>query len=304
MKTDSDYEYIIPKVIYLTYKNKPPDYVLKRWQKLNPDYKIELSLDKDCILFLTEYFGSELANLFCTIKVGMYKADLWRICKLYIYGGIYADIDLVPHVSIDSLIKSNHTFYSCLSVDPNSIFQAFMVTPPKNPLLLSFIFSFVNNKPYTYNNGPTFDMYNCIQQNANVNDLNAETLYIFKKVKIIVEIGPSSEKIKVIPLYNFPCSNSSNYTIQLNKNPYPDSFEFKISNNCLIVTRTDTNGGWGYNHLANIIIPYEQKLFLFKELRGNDGSWVTAYVKYDNKKIFDSRDMEYFKKKEQGHAYK
>ena len=135
-----------------------------------------------------------------------------------------------------------------------------------------------------------------------MNDLKADTLYIFKKVKILLEIGPCSEKVKVIPLYNFPCTNK--YNIRLSKNPYPDSFEFKISNNCLIVTRTDTNGGWDYNHSADIIIPYEQKLFLFKELKGSDGSWVTAYVKYENKKIFDSRDMAYFKKKEQGQAYK
>lgn len=302
METNLVEEYNIPKVIYLTYKNKPPDYVFKRWEKLNPDYKIELSLDKDCILFLTEYFGSEIANLFCTIKVGMYKADLWRICKLYVHGGVYADIDLVPYVSIDSLIKTKHTFYSCLSIDPNSIFQAFMITPPKNPLLLSFIFSFVKNKPYNYNNGPTFDMYNCIKYNVNVDNVQADNVYNTDKVKIIVEIGSSIGKIKVIPLYNFPLN--SKYTFQLVKNIHPDSFYFKVSNNCLIVTRSDTSGGWDYNHSVEITIKSQQQIFLFKELRGSDGSWVTAHVKYKNKKIFDSRDMEYFKKKEQGQVYK
>jgi hypothetical protein len=295
-------EYNIPKVIYLTYKNKPPDYVFKRWQNLNPDYKIELSLDKDCIVFLTKFFGSKIANLFCTINVGMYKADLWRICKLYIHGGVYADIDLVPHVSVDSLIKKKYTFYSCLSIDPNSIFQAFIITPPKNPLLLSFIFSFIKNKPYNYNNGPTFDMYNCIQYQTNVDKIQAETVYHIDKVKITIEIGSSIGKIKIIPLYNFSITN--NYSFQLVKNIHPDNFHFKVVNNCLIVTRTDTNGGWDYNHSVDILIESNQQIFLFKELRGSDGSWVTAYVKYKNKKILDSRDMEYFKKKEQGEVYK
>ena len=177
-----------------------------------------------------------------------------------------------------------------------------MITPPKNPLLLSFIFSFIKNKPYTYNNGPTFDMYKCIQYNTNVEKIQADTMYNINKVKINIEIGSSNGKIKIIPLYNFPMT--SKYSFQLVQNMYPDSFHFKVENNCLIVTRKDTNGGWDYNHSVDILIESKQQLFLFKELRGNDGSWVSAYVKYKNKKIFDSRDMEYLKKKEQGQVYK
>ena len=38
----------------------------------------------------------------------MFKADLWRLCKLYVYGGIYADIDLVPYLSIDSIMNEKN----------------------------------------------------------------------------------------------------------------------------------------------------------------------------------------------------
>jgi len=53
----------------------------------------------------------------------MYKADLWRLCKLYIHGGVYADVDLVPYINIDNLDK-DITFYSCISDSNDGIFQA------------------------------------------------------------------------------------------------------------------------------------------------------------------------------------
>ena len=130
---------MFPKKIFLTYKRSPPKGVLERWKKLNPDYEIELSLDDACINFLKRYFHEDIVKLFINIPQGMFKADLWRLCKLYIYGGVYADIDLVPYTSISELIKENHKFYSCLAADKRSIFQAFIITFPKNPLILSFI---------------------------------------------------------------------------------------------------------------------------------------------------------------------
>ena len=105
------------KTIYMTYKKNIPNFIFNRWKELNPDYNIEFSMDEDCINFLSKNFNNHVVELFKKIPKGMYKADLWRLCKLYIEGGIYADIDLVPMVPIDSLIiEKNITFYSCLSL--------------------------------------------------------------------------------------------------------------------------------------------------------------------------------------------
>jgi len=83
------------KTIYFTYKKECPNFVFQRWKKLNKDYDINFSLDDDCISFLIEHFNYYIADLFMKIPQGMYKADLWRLCKLYINGGVYADVDLV-----------------------------------------------------------------------------------------------------------------------------------------------------------------------------------------------------------------
>ena len=72
------------KTIYMTYKKPIPSLVYDRWKKLNNSYEIEFSLDKDCILFLQKNFNDYIVKLFEYIPHGMYKADLWRLCKLYI----------------------------------------------------------------------------------------------------------------------------------------------------------------------------------------------------------------------------
>jgi len=53
--------------------------------------------------FLKNNFNGYIVNLFKVIHIGMYKADLWRLCKLYIHGGVYSDVDLVPYINIDTL---------------------------------------------------------------------------------------------------------------------------------------------------------------------------------------------------------
>ncbi len=127
---------MIPKNIFLSYKKLIPVRVLHRWKVLNPSYNIEFSLDADCIAFMNKHFSPVISNKFNNLQLGCYKCDLWRLCKLYINGGVYADVDLVPHMSIDSIIKDRYSFYSCLSIVPNSIFQALIIKTPRNPIIL------------------------------------------------------------------------------------------------------------------------------------------------------------------------
>jgi hypothetical protein len=282
------------KTIYMTYKKKVPDFVFSRWKSLNEDYAIEFSLDEDCVSFLEKHFNKVIADLFKKIPIGMFKADLWRLCKLYINGGIYADVDLIPHININSLDK-DITFYSCMSKDQSSVFQAFMVcfSKPRNPLILHFLMSFLINKPYNYHNGPTYDMYNCIKYNLNGIHIHPEKKYEIGEIKIPIPIGSSKENTKTIDLSYFP--DNIECTVKLNPSPYGDTFLFEIKNNTLIVRRTDTKDGWGHNHSCNICIQSDEKIFLFKENSGPNNDWVTSYITLNNKKILDSRDLNYYK---------
>ena len=281
----------INKTIYMTYKKPVPDFVYNRWKTRNPSYNIEMSLDAECILFLERYINRFVASLFNYIPKGMYKADLWRLCKLYINGGVYADVDLVPHLNIDNLSK-DITFYSCLTPRTKSIFQAFMInfSKPKNNLILIFLLSFLINKPFEKINGPTFDMYECIKYNLDGVDPEPFVRYDLEEVKIKIDVGLSDKNVKKINLYYFP--PYIKYRIQLKENTTDNKFTYRIYNNILFVKRVDENSGWDYDHSLDICIQSRESIFLFKEdWEGED--WVHASVTLGSKKILDSRDINY-----------
>jgi len=281
----------INRTIYMTYKKPVPDFVYNRWKTRNPSYNIEMSLDAECILFLERYINRFVASLFNYIPKGMYKADLWRLCKLYINGGVYADVDLVPHLKIDNLSK-DITFYSCLTPRTKSIFQAFMInfSKPKNNLILIFLLSFLINKPFEKINGPTFDMYDCIKYNLDGVDPEPFVRYDLEEVKIKIDVGSSDKNVKKINLYYFP--PYIKYRIQLKENTTGNKFTYRIYNNVLFVKRVDENSGWDYDHSLDICIQSRESIFLFKEdWEGED--WVHASVTLGSKKILDSRDINY-----------
>ena len=283
------------KTIYMTYKKEIPDKVTTRWKQLNPSYAIDFSLDNDCIQFLRTYFNDYIANLFISIPEGMYKADLWRLCKLYVHGGVYADVDLVPHLNIDGLDNSVD-FYSCLSVFQDSIFQAFVVnfSKPKNPLFYVFLLSFLMNNPYTKTNGPTYDMYYCLCYMIR-KPIRPHIKYEFV-VRIKINIGSSKTPVKCIPLHYFPIFPS--IQIKLHKHPFAERFSIIIQNHILIVTRIDASTGWDHSHAIDILFN-KTSMMLFEEKWGEINRIETCYVKHFNKKILDSRDTDFV-----NHAFK
>ncbi len=303
---------MFPKKIYLTYKKEPPKKVFKHWKKLNPNYEIEFSTDKDCIQFLKKYFGKELMKMFKKIPEGMYKADLWRLCKLYINGGVYADIDLVPYISIDELIKDQHHFYSCLALDRISIFQAFIVTFPKNPLLLSFIASFIQNKPFQngFVNGPCLDMYNCLKSSIHqFKKIKGEKVYTINEIYFPILVGFSNKNIKRIKLdilnYKFAKKYNLNFNnLKVRPHSFNDTFAYKIKGDILEIKRTDKKKGWNHFLIFHAYIgSFQQKIYLFQEYL-TDSDICNAYVEFKNKKIFDSRDLEYYKLKSENKIWK
>ena len=86
----------IPRKIFQCYKTREdvPNKVFNTIKKLNPNWEYNFYDDKDCINFLEKFYGKEYVDKFNGFKSGAHKADLWRYCVLYIYGGVYIDIDL------------------------------------------------------------------------------------------------------------------------------------------------------------------------------------------------------------------
>ncbi len=135
----------IPKVIYLCYKTKEiPNYIIPNWKKLYPDYDIKLYDNNDCIEFLKKEYDQEHVDIFNYLKDGPIKADFWRICVIYKYGGMYADIDIEPFVPIDTILDNDTTFLTCISVIYNGITPQIIVSIPNHYILKECIDKYID----------------------------------------------------------------------------------------------------------------------------------------------------------------
>jgi len=146
----------IPKVIYQSWKTKqlPAKMAenVRKVKQLNPDYQHVLYDDEDCKSFLLQHFGQNYVNAFDILVPGAFKCDLWRYAMLYVNGGIYLDIDMVPLVPLDQLISPPDTsqpdFVSIVDRTVGGIvgiYQAFIACKPGHPILLTALqLSFAN----------------------------------------------------------------------------------------------------------------------------------------------------------------
>ena len=183
----------IPRVIYQCYKDKNvPSIVKERWLKLNPGYEYRLYDNDDCYNFILENYGKNYANLFKFIKDGPIKSDFWRVCILYKYGGIYADIDIFPLLSIDDFVNSDTTLYTCATDEniDNNLNPHFIAVEPNNPLILQCINIYMKDRirrPYSYfGYSITYIMLQVLQRYLNIYQLKEN---IYRKGNQVVQLS-------------------------------------------------------------------------------------------------------------------
>ena len=105
-----------PKTIYLCYKTlEHTEKYINNWKKLNPEYEVKMYDNIMCQQFLMKEYGPVHADIFEYLKDGPIKADFWRICILYKYGGVYSDIDNEPLKPISSFLEEDVDFVTCSS---------------------------------------------------------------------------------------------------------------------------------------------------------------------------------------------
>ena len=83
---------------------------------MNPNWKYTLLTDDDNDSIVKQYFP-DFYPYYISFPYPIQRADAVRYCALYLYGGIYLDLDYICNKSFDSikltaevgLIKSNNT---------------------------------------------------------------------------------------------------------------------------------------------------------------------------------------------------
>jgi mannosyltransferase OCH1-like enzyme len=150
-----NYTQVIPLDIYQTWHSKDlPQKMSERVELLksqNPQFTHHLYDDNDCREFIKQHFNTDVLVAYDSLIPGAYKADLFRLCILFIKGGIYMDIKLVciNGFKLIELIENNHFVFDRLSCC-NGILNSFMVSKSGNTFLYKCIRQIVTNVKYKY----------------------------------------------------------------------------------------------------------------------------------------------------------
>lgn len=134
---------MMPKIIWQTYET-PINHLspeikdcIETWQQKNPEWKHMYMDANERDIFVLHEFGEEWYKIFTECNLGIVKANIWRCMILYIYGGVYTDLDTICHQSNEEWIKENYLM--TLSKDDQDQSDEYCIytiaSYPNNPIL-------------------------------------------------------------------------------------------------------------------------------------------------------------------------
>lgn len=133
----------IPKIIMQTWKtHEVPDHWKISPQSIKekmPDWQYVLMDDNDNRAFVEKYFPDFLPY-YDAFPHSIQRADAVRYCWLYIYGGLYQDLDFEVLHRMDSLFTASHGIFLVKSGNIGSYFtNSFMASVKNHPFWLEVI---------------------------------------------------------------------------------------------------------------------------------------------------------------------
>lgn len=135
----------IPKQIFQTHKsweyvqeNKALLEATASWKRWS-DYEHHFYDNAMCEAFMREHYeGTDVYKAYTRLTKPVMKADFWRYCALYRYGGIYADCDTICAEHPDVLRRDDVDLVAV--PEPSFLFcQWIFAAPPRSPVLKAVI---------------------------------------------------------------------------------------------------------------------------------------------------------------------
>lgn len=141
----------IPKIIMQTWKTQK---LPQKWKaspesikKHMPEWKYVLMTDEDNRAFVIEHFP-EYLETYDNFKYPIQRVDMIRPMFLYIYGGVYIDLDYVLNKSFEELFNNDADLYFVPSANTSIYFtNSFMASKPKHQFWLEYLKHMKNEAP-------------------------------------------------------------------------------------------------------------------------------------------------------------
>jgi hypothetical protein len=188
--------------IYQIYHDKAliPDFVEQHIRNLNPDYNYNfINFDQGKEIIKTEFTDETIKEkiLYCMDNYPRYchKSDLLRYCLLYMYGGVYIDVDLKPLIPFNKMKMTDIDFFTSFGrggqpriVNGILIYpitsNGILISKKENPILLDLIHHSITNKKL-FDKNPEYRGENVYYLYNYLNDKCVKNKTIFEPFKKI-----------------------------------------------------------------------------------------------------------------------
>jgi mannosyltransferase OCH1-like enzyme len=145
---------MIDKNILQTYETpyeNLPEYIkdyTKIWKEQNSDWNyiyMDANQRED---FVLKYFGEDWAKLFNSCPLKIMKANIWTYMTLYVYGGVFSDIDFIPKTPISDWLDESKSIilFGDHREQNDFCFTLPLIVAEKNHPILKTIIDNIKNK--------------------------------------------------------------------------------------------------------------------------------------------------------------
>ncbi len=97
---------------------------------LSPEYRHLFFDDAACEKFVRAHYPDRVARAYDKVIPGAYKSDLFRMCYLYRFGGVYFDINKTLLVPLSEVIDNDYDLVTVVDLGDCGIYQAFLACRP------------------------------------------------------------------------------------------------------------------------------------------------------------------------------
>lgn len=138
---------MIPRVLWQTYKTKLPPKksvsAIASWFDVNPSLKWGYMDDEQCEHFIKEHFDNEFYKMYSSLPFGVMKSDVWRVAVVYVYGGIYSDLDTTCLKPVEEWLIPDVNLITYIERPNGSICNYTFASTPQHPALRTVLDTFV-----------------------------------------------------------------------------------------------------------------------------------------------------------------
>lgn len=116
--------------------------------------KFEFFDNNDCAKFIENYFPKNILKAYMKLKPEAFRCDLWRLCVLYQFGGLYTDISLSRESDLSFF--EEYDFVLCEDLKKPDIFNAVMYFKKPKHEFLHFCIENISNDILNERYGSSF----------------------------------------------------------------------------------------------------------------------------------------------------